>query len=134
MCLLIAATHAHTAGHDVLTFEMLHAACREQVRASAAAPVQLPRTVGGGIGMARCTRQVFMGVCFLSRSNAVLMLSWQAFERLVCSGMFVAVATASGSVAREFVRYRCVVERELVKKAVDAAGQTTLKKWFYKAG
>jgi origin recognition complex subunit 4 len=46
---------------------------------------------------------------------------------------FVHVAASSSSVAKEFLRYRCVVEREEVKKAVEKMGQTNLKKWLSKA-
>jgi origin recognition complex subunit 4 len=47
--------HAQTAGHDVVTFEMLHETFRDQVRSSTSAPVEVE---GGGIGMVRCTRDV----------------------------------------------------------------------------
>ncbi|KIM67965.1 hypothetical protein SCLCIDRAFT_107104 [Scleroderma citrinum Foug A] len=110
ICLLIAAVHAQTAGHDVVTFEMLHEIFKEQLRASAAAPVQIE---GGSIGMTKCTRA--------------------GFERLFSTGMFLGVAGPSMNVAPEFVRCRCLVGREAVKRAVDAIGQTSLKKWFYKA-
>ena len=59
ICLLIAATHARTAGHDVFTFEMLYESFRDQVRASQSAPVHLE---GGGIGMVNCDREILMGV------------------------------------------------------------------------
>lgn len=59
ICLLVAAMHAHSAGHDVITFEMLYDAFREEFRASSAAPIQIE---GGSIGMARCTRDVLMRV------------------------------------------------------------------------
>ncbi|KAI6034113.1 origin recognition complex subunit 4 C-terminus-domain-containing protein [Pisolithus microcarpus] len=105
ICLLIATMHAQTAGHDQVTFEMLYEMFREQLRASAAAPVQIE---GGSIGMAR-------------------------FEWLLAARMFLGVASPSVNVAPEFVRYRCLVEREVLKKVVDTTGQTSLKKWFYKA-
>ncbi|KAI6047157.1 origin recognition complex subunit 4 C-terminus-domain-containing protein [Pisolithus marmoratus] len=114
ICLLIAAMHARTAGHDQVTFEIMYEMFREQLRASAAAPVQIE---GGSIGTARCTREVLM----------------VSFERLLAAGMFLGVAPSSVNIAPEFVRYRCLVEREVLKKVVDTAGQTSLKKWFYKA-
>ncbi|KAI6105556.1 origin recognition complex subunit 4 C-terminus-domain-containing protein [Pisolithus sp. B1] len=114
ICLLIATMHAQTAGHDQVTFEMLHEMFREQLRASAAAPIQIE---GGSIGMARCTREVLMA----------------SFERLLAAGMFLGVAPPSVNMAPEFVRYRCLVEREVLKRVVDTGGQTSLKKWFYKA-
>jgi origin recognition complex subunit 4 len=46
---------------------------------------------------------------------------------------FVHVATPSSSIAKEFARYRCIVERGEVKKAVEKMGQTNLKKWLSKA-
>lgn len=51
--------HAHSAGHDMITFEMLYDAFREEFRASSAAPIQIE---GGSIGMAKCTREVLMRV------------------------------------------------------------------------
>jgi hypothetical protein len=61
ICLLIAATHARTAGIEHVTFEQLHDAFRDQVRKSMAAPVQI---AGGSIGMVRCGRGVLFGVRF----------------------------------------------------------------------
>jgi origin recognition complex subunit 4 len=45
----------------------------------------------------------------------------------------VPVAAPSANISKEFVRYRCVVDREEVKKAVEKMGQTNLKKWLSKA-
>lgn len=59
MCLLIAATHARTAGHDSATFEMLYETFRIQLRTSLSAPVQVD---GGGIGMVKSSRGVLMAV------------------------------------------------------------------------
>lgn len=47
--------------------------------------------------------------------------------------MFTSVAAPSPNVAPEFVRYRCLVERGAVKRAVNAMGQTNVKKWLNKA-
>jgi hypothetical protein len=54
--------HMQTAGHEIVTFEMLHECFRDQVRSSTSAPVQVE---GGGIGMMRCSREVLMTVCSL---------------------------------------------------------------------
>ncbi|KAG6333768.1 hypothetical protein ID866_5316 [Astraeus odoratus] len=94
ICLLIAAMHAKTAGHDVITFEMLHETFKEQLRASAAAPVHIE---GGGIGMTKCTRGVLMS----------------AFEQLLATGMFLSVAAPSVNVAPEFFGLYVVI-RQLV--------------------
>ncbi|EPQ59267.1 hypothetical protein GLOTRDRAFT_70551 [Gloeophyllum trabeum ATCC 11539] len=110
MCLLIAATHARTSGHDAFTFEMLHETFRDQVRTSLSAPVQVE---GGGIGMMKCTRE--------------------AFEYMIRVRAFVMSGPSSSNVAKEFGKYRCMAEREEVKKIVDRLGQTNLKKWFSKA-
>ncbi|KAF8165317.1 origin recognition complex subunit 4 C-terminus-domain-containing protein [Crassisporium funariophilum] len=59
LCLLIASTHADTAGHTTFTFEMLFNNFRDQVRASTSAPVQVN---GGSIGMVRCSRGMLMSV------------------------------------------------------------------------
>ena len=48
--------------------------------------------------------------------------------------IFVPASTGTSTAAlRQFLRYRCVVDREDIKKAVEAVGQTNLKKWFSKA-
>jgi origin recognition complex subunit 4 len=59
ICLLIAAIHYQTAGHDTFTFEMLHRTFRDQVRTSMSAPVQVD---GGSIGMVKCSRHTLIGV------------------------------------------------------------------------
>ncbi|KAG2077387.1 hypothetical protein BDR04DRAFT_1066045 [Suillus decipiens] len=110
ICLLIAAAHAHTAGHDAMTFEMLYDAFREQYRASAAAPIQV---AGGSIGMSRCTRE--------------------GFEHLIGEKIFICVATPSTSIAPGFARYRSALTWDDVKRAVDKMGKTSLKKWLAKA-
>ncbi|KAG2367351.1 origin recognition complex subunit 4 C-terminus-domain-containing protein [Suillus spraguei] len=114
ICLLIAATHAHTAGHDAITFEMLYDAFREQYRASAAAPIQV---AGGSIGMSRCTREVLM----------------RGFEHLIGEKIFICVAAPSTSIAPGFARYRSALTWDDVKRAVDKMGKTSLKKWLTKA-
>ncbi|KAH7887714.1 origin recognition complex subunit 4 C-terminus-domain-containing protein [Phlebopus sp. FC_14] len=114
ICLLIAAVHGHTAGHDQITFEMLYDSFREQFRTSSAAPIQIE---GGSIGMARCTRGVLK----------------TGFEQLLAARIFTSVTAPSANVAPEFIPYRCSVERGDVKRAVDVIGQTNLKKWFNKA-
>ncbi|KAG6844905.1 hypothetical protein H0H87_002604 [Tephrocybe sp. NHM501043] len=57
-----------------------------------------------------------------------------AFEDLITIQVFVPTTAYVPSVAREFIKYRSVVEREDVKKAVDKMGQVNLKKWLAKAG
>ncbi|KAG5652457.1 hypothetical protein H0H81_004953 [Sphagnurus paluster] len=114
VCLLIASIHADTSGQSNFTFEMLHEYFRDQVRASTSAPVQVN---GGSIGMVRCSRAILMA----------------SFETLVSAKVFVAIAAYTPSVAKEFVKYRSVVDREEVKKAVDKMSQVNLKKWLTKA-
>jgi origin recognition complex subunit 4 len=58
---------------------------------------------------------------------------WQAFEQLIAARLFVIVAPPSPNVAKEFVKYRCAVQRLDVKKAVEKMGETNLKKWLSKA-
>jgi len=113
ICLLIAAIHERTAGNDVFTFEMLYESFRSQLRSSLSAPVQVE---GGSIGMVRCSRSVLLAT----------------FERMVDSRVFIAVPGSSGSTP-QFTRHRCTVEHEQVKRAIEAVGQTNLKKWFNKA-
>ena len=59
LALLIAASHARTAGHEMFSFEMLYELFSIQVRTSSAAPVMLG---GGSIGMASAGRRVMMAV------------------------------------------------------------------------
>ncbi|KAF4602009.1 hypothetical protein EYR40_005210 [Pleurotus pulmonarius] len=113
LCLLIACMHSRTAGHDTFTFEMLHERFTRQVRASTAAPVQVN---GGSIGMVRCPRPVMMG----------------AFEEFIASRIFVCVMPATAVVSKEFVKYRCTVEFDDLRKAVAKTGHAHLKRWMNK--
>ncbi|TDL29491.1 hypothetical protein BD410DRAFT_679314, partial [Rickenella mellea] len=110
ICLLIAVQHVRTSGHDAFTFEMLHELFRDQVRTSAAAPVTIG---GGGIGMMNAGRA-------------------QAFEQLVCIRIFRPVSSPTAGLAGEFIKHRCIIERQELKAAVERLGQTTLKKWLNK--
>ncbi|KDR83712.1 hypothetical protein GALMADRAFT_55472 [Galerina marginata CBS 339.88] len=103
-CLLIASVHINTGGHPTFTFEMLFDTFRDQLRASMSAPVQVN---GGSIGM--------------------------AFEGLTASNVFVHVAGPSFNASKEFVKHRCAMERDVVKKIVEKSGQVNLKKWLNKA-
>ena len=47
--------------------------------------------------------------------------------------MFVAIAAPAVGTGKEFIKYRCAVERNDVKMAVEKMGQLSLKKWFSKA-
>jgi len=67
--LLIAASHERSAGHDVVTFEMLHDRFESQIRSSSAAPVQLG---GVSIGMLKCPRSVVFAVSLLHNYAADL--------------------------------------------------------------
>lgn len=130
ICLLIASVHADTTGQQAFTFEMLYETFRDQVRASTSAPVQLR---GGSIGMVRCSRQVLMIVSPIIFSRQQSYVITQAFENLVAMRAFVPVVAYAQSVAKEFVKYRSVVEREDVRKAVEKMSQVNLKKWLTKA-
>ncbi|KDQ29426.1 hypothetical protein PLEOSDRAFT_1112272 [Pleurotus ostreatus PC15] len=113
LCLLIACMHSRTAGHDTFTFEMLYERFIRQVRASTAAPVQVN---GGSIGMVRCPRPVMMG----------------AFEEFIASRIFVCVMPATAVVSKEFIKYRCTVEFDDLRKAVARTGHAHLKRWMNK--
>ena len=47
--------------------------------------------------------------------------------------MLVATASAAAGTGKEFMKYRCDVDRSEVKSAVDKTGQLNLKKWLNKA-
>jgi len=113
-CLLIACVHASTAGHESITFEMLHDSFQKQVRTSQSAPVQVD---GGSIGMVRCSKEILM----------------TAFEHLIATKIFVCMAPVAAGTTKEFVRYKCMVEKEDVRQMVAAIGQTTLNQWFKRA-
>jgi origin recognition complex subunit 4 len=44
----------------------------------------------------------------------------------------VPAAAPSFTTPKEFVKYRCVIEAEDLKKAVEKTGQVNLKKWWSK--
>ncbi|KAL0574535.1 origin recognition complex subunit 4 [Marasmius crinis-equi] len=111
LCLLVAAMRAENLGYSALTFEMLHTIVRDEIRGSTSAPVQLN---GMSIGMHRVERKVLM--C--------------AFEYMISVRMFVVSAAVPANTAREFIKYRCVVVRPDVDKAVASNGQHGLKSWW----
>jgi origin recognition complex subunit 4 len=51
----------------------------------------------------------------------------------VFMAMIAPSADANVCVSKEFMKYRCGVNREDVRRAVDRTGQTNLKKWFGKS-
>ncbi|KAF9268010.1 hypothetical protein L218DRAFT_970195 [Marasmius fiardii PR-910] len=105
LCLLVASMRAENLGYPALTFEMLHTIVRDEIRGSNSAPVQLN---GMSIGMHR------------------------AFEHMVSARVFVVSAAVSANTAREFIKYRCVVQRVDIDKAVESNGQHGLKTWWKK--
>jgi len=113
-CLLIASVHADTAGHETITFEMLHDSFQKQVRTSQSAPVQIG---GSSIGMVRCNKEVLM----------------TAFEQLIATKVFAVVTPVPAGTMKQFVRYKCMVEKEDVRQMVSAMGQTHLNQWFKRA-
>ncbi|KAH9061021.1 origin recognition complex subunit 4 C-terminus-domain-containing protein [Lactarius vividus] len=113
-CLLIASVHADTAGHESITFEMLHDSFQKQVRTSQSAPVQIG---GSSIGMVRCSKGVLM----------------TAFEQLIATKVFVAVTPIPAGTMKQFVRYKCMAEKEDIRQMVSAMGQTNLNQWFKRA-
>ncbi|KAK7061744.1 AAA domain-containing protein [Favolaschia claudopus] len=114
LCLLIACVHTETAGHSTFTFEMLYERVRDQIRFSASAPVQIN---GISIGMPQCPRSVLMS----------------AFESLVSANLVAPSVAHSVGVNKEFVKYRAVVGREDVKKAIQTRNDINLTKWLTKS-
>ncbi|KAJ7095416.1 origin recognition complex subunit 4 C-terminus-domain-containing protein [Mycena belliarum] len=110
LCLLLAWVHTEIAGHSVFTFEMLYEKVRDQIRASSSAPVEFN---GNSIGMPRCPRP--------------------AFESLVSARIIVSAAAPAPSIAKEFAKFRAVISREDVKKAVQMRNDINLSKWLTKA-
>ncbi|KAI0796660.1 origin recognition complex subunit 4 C-terminus-domain-containing protein [Abortiporus biennis] len=113
LCLLIASVHTQIAGHADFTFEMLCEAFYEQLKTSASAPVNIE---GGGLGMVRCSRDQLLG----------------AMERLVSFRAFKPAASIATGTTKEFVRYRCTIDRKSIKDAVDRSGQLHLRRWLGK--
>ena len=109
---------------------MLYDSFQKQVRTSQSAPVQVD---GGSIGMVRCDREVMMTVrCSTSLSSRWLRGD-KAFENLIAAKIFVCVTPVPAGTTKEFVRYKCMVENEEVKRMVSAIGQTTLNQWYKRA-
>ncbi|KAJ4478128.1 origin recognition complex subunit 4 C-terminus-domain-containing protein [Lentinula aciculospora] len=114
LCLLLAFYQAENDGYPALTFEMLYEYVRNAIRVSAVAPVQLH---GNSIGMVRCSRQVL----------------WAAFEHLISAQIFVSLSGPSLNVGKNFLKYRCSVDREDVKKSVEKNGHSSLTKFLRRA-
>lgn len=56
----------------------------------------------------------------------------QAYESLTAARIFIPVA-GSSAMSKEFVKHRCSVDRDVVKRMVDKSGQVNLRKWLNKA-
>lgn len=86
--------------------------------------------------MVRCSREVMFRVCCLlyaEGENLTPHILMQTFERMISQRLFVATASPALGTGREFVQYRCSLDRSDVKKAVEKLGQLNLKKWLSKA-
>ncbi|KAJ3815500.1 origin recognition complex subunit 4 C-terminus-domain-containing protein [Lentinula lateritia] len=104
LCLLLAFYQADSDGYPALTFEMLYEYVRNAIRVSAVAPVQLR---GNSIGM--------------------------AFEHLISAQIFVSLSGPSVNAGKNFLKYRCSVDREDVKKSVERNGHSSLTKFLRRA-
>jgi len=56
-----------------------------------------------------------------------------AFEQLASTRAFVPITASAANIAKEFMKYRCAIEREDVKKAVEKIGHMSMRKWFGKS-
>jgi len=63
----------------------------------------------------------------------MLILTTQAFERLVSARLLLPLHAPQKDSRLEFMHYQCLVEREDLKEAVGTINQTNLTKWFNKA-
>jgi origin recognition complex subunit 4 len=111
---------------------MLHEKIGDQVRALASAPVSFN---GGSIGMMRCPREVLISVSkyLILREGRIMTLYLQAFEDLIAAKIFVCTIAAPSSIAKQFIKYRCAVDRLDIKAIIEKSGNTNLKKWLNKA-
>jgi origin recognition complex subunit 4 len=57
----------------------------------------------------------------------------KAFEQLIATKVFVSANPVPAGTMKEFVRYKCMVEKEEVRQMVSALGQTNLNQWFKRA-
>ncbi|KAH9482663.1 Origin recognition complex subunit 4 [Psilocybe cubensis] len=114
ICLLIASVHLNTNGQSTFTFEMMFEIFRDQVRASQSAPAQIN---GGSIGMMTCTRDIAMS----------------AFEGLISAKTFIYISGPSANTAKQFMKYRCALDRGVISKLVEQSGQTNLRRWYDRA-
>lgn len=57
----------------------------------------------------------------------------KAFEHLIGAKVFVCVTPVPAGTTKEFVHYKCMVEKEEVRRMVSAIGQTTLNQWYKRA-
>lgn len=52
---------------------------------------------------------------------------------MVSQRLFIALAPPGVGTGKEFVKYRCAIDRIDVKRAVEKMGHLNMKKWFTKA-
>ncbi|KAF9514671.1 hypothetical protein BS47DRAFT_855847 [Hydnum rufescens UP504] len=114
LSLMVAANHIHTGGHETLTFEHLFDTFSRATKQSSSVNVSLD---GVSIGLQTLPREILFA----------------AFEYLISIGIFKHSGTSSSSTARQFVRYRCEVDKKDIKAALDKKNHTQLKRWFSRA-
>ncbi|KAG8864104.1 hypothetical protein FRB96_006978 [Tulasnella sp. 330] len=115
LSLLIAGYHVSNKGHDVFNFEILWSNFSRQVDRTASMPVMLD---GASVGMIKVPKSIM----------------FSAFDTLIELSVFQPVGPHSANVARQFIKYRCDVDRGEVMDAVDKAGNLKLKAWLKRAG
>ena len=54
----------------------------------------------------------------------------QAYENLISLRVFQPIGSASATIAKQYVRYRCAVERHEIKEGIEKQGNTNLKHWL----
>ena len=57
----------------------------------------------------------------------------KAFEQLIAAKVFVCMTPVPAGTTKEFVRYKCMVDKVEVRRMVSAIGQTTLNQWYKRA-
>jgi origin recognition complex subunit 4 len=59
-----------------------------------------------------------------------LLLFMQAFEDLISVRIFQPIGPVSATTAKQYIKYRCAVERYEIKEGIEKQGNTNLKHWL----
>ncbi|PVG04578.1 hypothetical protein CPB86DRAFT_746443 [Serendipita vermifera] len=121
MWILVALYHWDTAGHDIVNLKMVLDS------------VGKATTFQDGVRLVVSTPRDSRAISSTAMSPAILQTS---FEELVRLKVLQPINAASSNLkqSQEFVKYKCMVDRESIRRTVEKNGTTAVKNWLVTPG